>query len=163
MSNLNKVLGLCVCCLCLTASNAALAEYTGLVHITKADPDTVDLCNKANGQFVDFPLDVCNVYAEFDNPVDRMLSAGDADITASNGLFFQHPLNPAVIAPTCTFVGFFPDLICDSFVTIGWKCSPAPSPEDPLPDATAPDGDFSAFEFAANGHVNEIRWLLSCS
>ena len=67
MSNLNKVLGLGVCCLCLTASNSALADYVGLVHITKADPDIVDLCNNANGDFVDEPLDVCNVHAEFAN------------------------------------------------------------------------------------------------
>ena len=46
MSNLNKVLALCVCCLCLTASNAALADYVGLVQVTKADEDTANLALK---------------------------------------------------------------------------------------------------------------------
>ncbi|MCZ6654945.1 MAG: hypothetical protein O7D91_18200, partial [Planctomycetota bacterium] len=149
MSNLNKVLGLCACCLCLTASNAALADYIGLVHVTKADDDIVNLCNNANGDFVLEPLDVCNVLAQFDNPVDRLLNTGNADITASNGLYFQHSFNSTVIAPTCFFIENFPDLICDSFVTIGYKCGP-----DPVgTDGTAADGSFNGGEFANNGHV----------
>ena len=76
---------LLACCVCLTISTSALADYTGLVHVTKADDDTVHLCNNANGDWVPGPLTVCNVFAEFDNPVDRLLSVGDADISASNG------------------------------------------------------------------------------
>ncbi len=148
MSNLNKVLGLCTCCLCLMVGNTALADYTGLVHVTKADDDTVNLCNNANGNSVPEPLDVCNVLAGFDNPVDRFLAVGDADITASNGVYFQHPFNFGATSPDCALITPFPDLICDSFVTIGYKCVPADAE-----DGTATDADFNADEFAFNGHV----------
>ena len=77
----------------LARPQLARADYAGLVRVAKGDVDTVDLCNNANGVFVTEPLSVCNVLAAFDNPVDRLLSVGLADITASNGLYFQHPFN----------------------------------------------------------------------
>ncbi|MCH8970141.1 MAG: hypothetical protein IIA66_13615, partial [Planctomycetes bacterium] len=149
MNKLWKLVILCTGCLSLMAADSALADYVGLVHVTKSDEDTVNLCNNANGDDVPEPLDVCNVLAQFTNPVDRLLSVGNGDITASNGLYFQHMFNPAVIAPTCTFVGLFPDLICDTFVTIGYKCGPDPAGTD----TTAVDGDFLPSEFANNGHL----------
>ena len=87
MSNLNKVLGLCAFSLCLTASNTALADFVGLVNVTKADEDTVNLCNNANGANVDDPLDVFNWLARFDDPADRLLSVGNG-VTGST-----HPVN----------------------------------------------------------------------
>lgn len=146
MSNLNKILGLCACCLCLTAGNTALADYTGLVHVTKADDDTVDLCNNANGDFVAEPLDVCNILASFDHPDDRLLSVGNADITASNGFYFQHPLVSGSTSPSCTLLPSFPDMICDSFVTIGHACATET-------DESATDAEFDADGFNSSGHV----------
>ncbi|MCH8914021.1 MAG: hypothetical protein IIA33_10700, partial [Planctomycetes bacterium] len=138
------------CCVCLTISTSASADYIGLTTVNKDDPDTAFFCTQGNGDFVPGPLTLCNVFATFNNPVDRLLSVGDADIVASNGLFFQHPFNPVVTAPSCFFIDFFaPDLICDSFVTIGYKCAPEPAGTD----ATTPDGDFDVIEFASNGHV----------
>ena len=153
MNKLWKRVILCTSCLCFAATDSALADYIGLVHVTKGDEDTVNLCNNAMGDNVPEQLDVCNVLAQFDNPEDRLLSAGNGDIAASNAAFYQHPFNSVVIAPSCTFVGLFPDLICDSFITIGWKCSPDPTPEDPTPDATAACGDWNPGEFQLNGHI----------
>lgn len=103
---------------------------------------------------MDDPLDVCNVFAEFDNPVDRLLSVGNADITASNGLYYQHPANAGTPrAPGCNqitdpFPFGFPDIICDSFITIGVKCGPL----DPA-DGTSPDADFDFGLFTNDGHI----------
>ena len=149
MNKLWKLVILCSSCLCLAVTDSALADYIGLVHVTKSDADTVNLCNNANGANVPEPLDVCNVLAQFDDPEDRLLSVGNGDILASNGAFYQNMFNGAVIAPTCTFVDLFPDIICDTFVTIGYKCGPDPAGTD----TTAVDGDFLPGEFADNGHV----------
>ena len=149
MNKLRRLVIVCTSCLCLAAADSALADYTGLVHVTKADDDTVDLCNNANGPNILEPLDVCNILAQFTNPEDRLISVGNGDITASNGLYFQHMLNPAVIAPTCFFVGLFPDLICDTFITIGYKCGPDPAGTD----RTFAGPTFNPNEFAFNGHV----------
>jgi len=150
MNKLWKLVILCTGCLCLTAADSALADYTGLVHVTKADEDTVNLCNNAEGDDVPEPLDVCNVLAQFTNPEDRLLSVGCADISASNGLFYQHPNNfSGSPSPACGLIPIFPDVICDSFVTIGYKCGPSGEPED----GTATDGDFSADEFNDEGHI----------
>ena len=119
----------------------------------KDDPDTEFLCTQGNGDFVPGPLTVCNVFAVFDNPADRLVSVGNADLQVYNGanpdVFFQHPLNPSVIAPLCTFVGFFPDLICDTFITIGYKCGPEPAGTD----ETSLDISFDPREFQFNGHL----------
>ncbi|MCH8912910.1 MAG: hypothetical protein IIA33_05010 [Planctomycetes bacterium] len=156
MNKLWKLVILCTGCLSLMAADSALADYVGLVHVTKADEDTVNLCNNANGDNVPEPLDVCNILAQFTNPVDRLLSVGNADITASNGLYYQHPASDAANsprAPGCNQITDpppfgFPDLICDSFITIGVKCGP----EDPA-DGTAPDGDFDLLQFTNDGIV----------
>ncbi len=149
MNKLWKLVILCTGCLSLMAADSALADYVGLVHVTKADADTVNLCNNATGDSVPDPLDVCNILAQFTNPVDRLLSVGNADITASNGLYFQHQFNFTVISPACPAVAVFPDLICDSFVTIGYKCGPDP----PGTESTTAEPGFDAGEFATNGHV----------
>jgi hypothetical protein len=65
-------------------------------------------------------------------------------------VFFQHPVNFTVISPSCGFLPIFPDLICDTFVTIGFKCGPLP-PDSP--DETSVSGDFDSEEFSSNGHL----------
>ncbi len=137
---------LCVCALCLTATPFAAADYVGLVHVTKVDPDIVNLCNNADGDFVPSPLRVCNVLAQFDDPTDRLLSVGNADVSTSDALgYFHHPFGGNT-SPACILFQVFPDLICDSFVTIGVKCNDGN-------DSTSTDSDFDSNEFNNNGHV----------
>ncbi len=155
MNGWKTTITLLACCVCLTIATSASGDYIGLTTVNKDDPDIAFFCAQGNGDFVPGPLTVCNVFANFNNPVDRLLSEGDADIVASNGLFFQHPFNAVVTAPSCFFIAPPPgglgiaDLICDTFVTIGYKCAPDP----PGTDATTADGDFDLFEFVSNGHV----------
>ena len=145
---------LATCCsICLTIAASASADFVGVTIVTKDDPDTEFLCTQGNGDFVPGPLTVCNVYATFDDPADRLLSVGNADLQVYNGanpdVFFQHPLNFTVTAPMCSFIGFFPDLICDSFITIGYKCGPDPAGTD----LSKPDAAFDAGEFNLYGHI----------
>ncbi len=145
-------LGTC-CCTILTMATSASADYIGVMTVNKDDPDTALLCTQGNGDFVPGPLTVCNVFAGFDNPQDRLLSVGNADLQVYNGaqpdVFFQHPFNFVPYPPVCAFIPVFPDLICDSFITIGLKCVCSPS----CLDGTSTDGDFDAGEFNNNGHV----------
>ncbi|MCZ6654584.1 MAG: hypothetical protein O7D91_16350 [Planctomycetota bacterium] len=141
------------CILLITAS--ASADFVGVTTVNKDDPETVFLCNEANGAF-NFgfgPLTVCNVFAVFDNPDNALLSVGNADLQVYDGVspsvFFQHPLNFVVTSPSCTFVGFFPDLICDTFITIGYKCGPEPAGTD----QSKPGAEFDAGEFNLYGHI----------
>ena len=62
---------------------------------------------------------------------------------------FQHLFTLKDTAPPCTFLPILPDLICDTFVTIGFPCRPPP----PEQDGTDVDSDFDPGEFAFNGHV----------
>ncbi len=141
------------CCTVLTIAASASADFVGVTIVTKDDPDTEFFCTQGNGDFVPGPLTVCNVYAAFDDPNNRLLSVGNADLQVYNGespdVFYQHPLNSIAIAPTCAFVGLVPDLICDSFVTIGYKCGPDP----PGTDKTTTSGDFYPAGFYFNGHL----------
>jgi len=71
-----------------------------------------------------FGIYACNVYAEFDNPNDRVLAvAGTAgaplNITAIGGTFYQHPWLDGDTAPLESDVFGFPSLAFDTFVTIG--------------------------------------------
>ena len=154
MNDWKWAITLATCCgICLTIAASASADYVGVTTLTKDDPDTEFLCTQGNGDFVPGPLTVCNVYAAFDDPADRLLSVGNADLQVYNGknpdVFFQHPLNATVFSPSCSFNKFFPDLICDSFITIGYKCGPDPAGTD----ATSASGDFDAGEFNFNGHL----------
>ncbi len=141
------------CCINLTLARSASADYVGVTTVNKDDPDTAFLCTQGNGDFVPGPLTVCNVYAVFDDPADRLLSVAYADLQVYNGanpdVFFHHPFGNGVFSPSCTFVGFFPDLICDTFGTIGYKCGPDP----PGTDTTAPGLYFDANEFNLYGHI----------
>ena len=144
---------LACCCTILTLTTSALADFVGLTTVNKDDPDTAFLCTQGNGAFVPGPLTVCNVFAVFEHPDDRLFSVGNAELQVFNGqvpdVFFQHPFNVTPTSAPCTAIPDFPDLICDTFITIGYACGPSP----PVDDATAPDGDWDGLEFAVNGHV----------
>ena len=99
--------------------------------------------------FIDSPLSVCAIYATFDLPEDRLINIYNADITATDPEgFFQHPLGFTPYSAPCGLIPSFPDLVCDSFVTIGVECGPF----FPL-DGTTVDDDFDAVEFEFSGHL----------
>ncbi len=141
------------CCIYLTVAPSASADFVGVTTVIKDDPETEFLCTQGNGIFVPGPLTVCNFYAVFDDPADRMLTA-ETDLQVYNGenpdVFFQHLFNFSPISPACGAIPAFPDLICDTFITIGYKCGPSPPAP---PDATGPGADFDFTEFNENGHV----------
>jgi len=145
---------LACCCIILTIAPSASADFVGVTTVIKDDPDTDLLCTQGTGPNIPGPLTVCNVFVAFDDPDDVLLSVGNADLQVYNGqnpdVFFQHPLNFAVTAPPCFFIDFVaPDLICDSFITIGYKCAPDPAGTDD----TGPDPDWDSGEFDDNGHI----------
>ena len=144
---------LACCCIVLTIAPSASSDFVGVTTVIKDDPDTEFLCTQGNGDFVPGPLTVCNVFAAFDNPDNVLLAVGNGDLQVYNGespdVFFQHPFNAFISSPACALVAGFPDAICDTFLTIGYKCGPDP----PGTDSTAPDGSFSGDEFANNGHI----------
>lgn len=90
VSDVNKVLTLVACgCVCLMVSTWASADFVGVVTENKTDLDTQTLCGEA-----DPPLTVCNVYVQFSDDDDRLLSVGFADVQvlgAPGALFHQHP------------------------------------------------------------------------
>jgi hypothetical protein len=96
---------------------AARSEFLGLLAQEKTDPGAAEL-----------GLRLCNAYAVFDDPQDRLAAvAGEAANrsvlvieTDDPGGFFQHLLGGDT-APTAQFIEFFPDLAYDTFVTIGVK------------------------------------------
>ncbi len=145
---------LACCCIVLTIAASASADFVGVTTVNKDDPDTEFWCTQGNGVFVPGPLTVCNVYAAFDDPNNRLLSVGNADLQVYNGanpdVFFQHPFNFTPFSPSCGLILAVPDLICDTFITIGYKCGPDPPAP---PDATASSGDFEHSEFTFNGHL----------
>ena len=138
-----------VCILLITPS--ASADLVGVTTVIKDDPDTEFLCTQGHGDFVPGPLTVCNVFAVFDDPTDRLLNVGDGQLQVFNAkspdVFFHHPFNFGVTAPSCAAIPVFPDLICDSFVTIGVKCS------DPS-DGSIPDACFDSDAFNEDGLVS---------
>ena len=134
----------CCCCLCLMATRYASADYIGIETESKSD---LSICQDAGEPDIPFPLGVCNIYAKFDEPTDRLLATGDADITTSDPSgYYQHPFGNGNTSPACNFIPLFPTLVCDSFVTIGVKCGDAS-------DATSTDPSFDVTEFNDNGHV----------
>ncbi|MCZ6653352.1 MAG: hypothetical protein O7D91_10045 [Planctomycetota bacterium] len=93
-------------------------------------------------------LDICRLYADFDAqyPV-HLFSVGFADITTTDpDGFYQNPFGFGDTAPLCFFYSFFPDLQCDSFVTIGYACGPSPDGTD----ATWVDNRWDSCAFNCN-------------
>ncbi len=156
MNDWKCVITLAPCCgIVLTIAASASADFVVVTTVIKDDPDTEFLCTQGNGDFVPGPLTVCDIFAAFDNPPDRLLWVGDADLKVYNGakpdVFFQHPFNFRDVAPLCSQIPALPDLICDSFVTIGLEC---------VPDCSrivgciiSPDFDWDSDAFNFNGHV----------
>ncbi len=142
-----------VICIFLTIVPSVSADYIGVTTVNKIDPDTEFLCVEGNGDFVPGPLTVCNVYAAFDDPDNVLLSLGNADLQVYNGanpdVFFQHPFNFTPLSPYCDYIPAFPDLICDSFVTIGIRCGCGPLCIREI----ITEDDFDAGEFSFNGHI----------
>ena len=140
-----------ICILLITPS--ASADYIGVTTVNKIDPDTEFLCTQGNGAFVPGPLTVCNVFAAFDHPDNVLVSVGNADLQVYDGqnpdVFFHHPLNFTPASPVCAAIPAFPDLICDTFVTIGVKCGCG----QPCINRIITDDDFDAGKFSFNGHI----------
>ncbi len=144
------------CCINLTVAPSASADFVGVVVSRNTDADTTNLCTNANGPFVPVPLTVCSVSIAFDEVGDKLLSVAFADLQVFNGrtpdVFYQNPFSSTDgTAPSCAWVAdLFPDLICDSFITIGYPCTPDPAGTDrAFPD---PNVDLDEFNFA--GHVS---------
>ncbi len=153
MNDWKTIITLLACCVYLTAAPTASADFVGVTTVNPDDPDTEFQCTQGNGAFVPGPLFVCDVFAMFDDPGDRLLSVGNADLQVFNGttpdVFFQHPFNFPVFSPACGLVALFPDLVCDSFITIGVDCAPPP----PDIDGTSADADWEKIEFKFNGRA----------
>ncbi len=153
MNDWKFAITLTICCAtCLTAAPSASADFVGVTTVNKHDPETAFECAQANGDFVFSPLTVCNVSAAFDDPDNILLSVGNADLQAYNGaqpdVFFQHPFGNGSTSPACNLIPIFPDLICDSYVTIGNTCNDGSGG-----DGTATDLNFDSDEFNDNGHI----------
>ncbi len=144
---------LAYCCIVLIMVPLASADFVGVTTVIKDDPETDFQCTQGNGVNVPGPLTVCNVSAAFDGASNVLLSVDTAELQVFNGavpdVFYQHPFNFGATSPSCDFLPVFPDMICDTFVTIGVKCGPPP----PGLDGTSPDSDFDCNEFEFNGHV----------
>ena len=65
---------------CLTFAASASAEFIGVNAVNKIDSDTTSQCTNADGPFVLGPLTVCNVFAQFDDPTDQVLSWRKGDV-----------------------------------------------------------------------------------
>ncbi|MCH8969811.1 MAG: hypothetical protein IIA66_11925, partial [Planctomycetes bacterium] len=136
---------LLACAFALLAPRLALADFTGLQTVERTD---LPICQDPSEPEIPYKLDVCSVYAVFNNPGDRLISVGfsDGSTTDANG-FFQHAQGNAVYSPSCGGLPGEPTLVCDSFVTIGLECIP-------LLGGTRIDLDFDAVDFQSNGLVS---------
>ncbi len=124
----------CCCLLCLTVVPQTFGDFVGVEAEIRTD---LPICQDPDSPFVGEPLTVCGVYAVFDDPADRLLSVVNNGIetTDADG-FYQHPFNFTPFSPACAAIPSFPDLVCDSFITIGLECGPFP----PGIDGTSTDG-----------------------
>ncbi len=93
--------------------------------------------------------ELCNVYIQLGDPADRLLSIGFVAIATDDpDGFFQFPaaMGGSDTAPQEILIGLFPDLVCDSFVTIGLK-----SVAIGATDCTTLDPDFDTNGFNTGG------------
>ena len=119
------------------ATAAASADFVGLVVEQKTDiPDLPD------------NLFVCNLYAKFDGPSDRLLSMGFADIATQDGSSFHQDPFGSDLAPSSIFVDIFPSLLYDSFLTIGYKVVPKG-----VVDGTTLDAGWNSQLFNEGGQI----------
>ncbi len=142
MIDVRRLLTLLACCTCLTVSATASAEFVGVVSEIKTDAETLSLCGEALG------LTICNVYAQFDEDDDALASVAFSDIQVTDGAkpgVFYHHIFGGDTPYSCALLAVFPDLICDSFVTIGETCTGI--------GGTNLDGDFDEEAFNSSGHI----------
>ena len=144
MGNLTRLSAWCTCFLAFAGVRVAFADFVGLETEDRTD---LTVCQDTQQPFIQFKLDVCNVYALFDHSADQLLSVGFGDIstTAPQG-FFHHPAG-GDHAPNCALYPFFPDLECDSFITLARKCGNGSL------DTTANDPDFDILKFNNDGQA----------
>jgi hypothetical protein len=95
----------------LLLGSAAQAAFTGLAVESK--DNTFGIFN-------------CNVYACFDDPLDRGYAVAGTpgnplNIEVTDGTFYQNAFNVAPTAPAMAFFPSFPSLEFDTFVSIGTK------------------------------------------
>ncbi len=143
------------CCICLTMAASASADFVGVTTVIKDDAETAFQCTQGNGDFVPGPLTVCNVFAVFDDPADRLLSVFNADLQVYDGenpdVFYHHPFGGNTPYDCFLQEAVFPDLVCDSYVAIGNKCD---GPDEPAGhDDMGTDPNFDPDEFNDNGHI----------
>ncbi len=152
MGGLRK-LQVSVCCgVLLALAHPAWADFVGVVAMSKEEPETA-ICRQTDDDFIPYPLTVCKVLVAFDDPDDRLLSVGNADLQVYNAgepdVFFQHPFGLDT-PPDCFLFAAFPSLACDSWVTLGlWTDQWCASPMDDV----ATDPDFDTDEFNTIGHL----------
>ena len=131
-----------LCCICLAVATTAWADFVGVVTEIRTDAETLSLCGEELG------LTICNVYAQFDEDDDALANVAFADIQvtagAKPGVFYQHIFGNDV-PYSCALLAVFPDLICDSYVTIGETCVGL--------GGTTTDGDFDEEAFNSSGHI----------
>ena len=109
---------LLACAFALLGPPPALADFTGLQTVERTD---LPICVPSEPE-IPYPMDICNVFAGFSAPGDRLISVGftSASTTAPQG-FFQHSFGTDT-SPACNLIPLFPTLECDSFVTLGVDC-----------------------------------------
>jgi MYXO-CTERM domain-containing protein len=90
----------------LLAARPALTAFTGL-----NTTDTVTTLSDGN------PIWVLRIFANFNDPTDRLLSITAASMTSWQALLYQHPFGEAT-EPNPALLALFPDLAFDSFVTM---------------------------------------------
>lgn len=91
-------------------------------------------------------LEVCNVYAEFDDASDYLLYLAFSDIKTNDPAGFWHHQFGSDKAPSQVLVDMFPDLAYDTFVTLGWEVVPTGEA-----DNTTVDPNWNSFQFNNNG------------
>ncbi len=124
----------------------ALADATGVVAVMVSDDptDPASACDDLLGKDVD----VCNVYVEFDNPVDKLHVIGFANVaTDSPSGFVQISAleGGADTAPSDLAVQTNPALACDTHVTVGLRTVPSGMADC---SSLAPDFDMDLFNTA---------------
>ena len=121
----------------LALASPAYADYVGLEVVIGSD----EICQDPPAN-----LEVCNIYAVFDNPADRLMGIGDVNISTTDPAgFFQHSWGGDT-APGCSLIPLFPDVVCDSYVTMNVNCAAGS-------DDSTTDPDFDSTLFNTGGGV----------
>jgi len=129
MNCMKKLILASSCCLCMAVAQFAQADPVGTKAVDKTAPVAL-----AAG------LQTCNVYVQFDNPADVLLSVGFANLvvagsvpnaTNTDGGLYQDLAFGGDLPPNNAFCAVFPLLCSDSFVTIGTKNASTALSTDP--------------------------------